>query len=524
VTRILSAQEYLEEAGPDAVTVAARHACWRRGDLSYLLHEGRAPGDPVVERYVPPRLRGTGPRGQTQALAAIEEARARGADLFALRTGRQWGKSLLFATICAQLCVRSCLEKSEPVRIPYAAPSAKQVSEFILPHFERIALDAPPDLAPTYQAAASSWVFPNGSRVVLAGCEDQGKAERLRGPRAHLAIVDEAGFVPIVDYVIESVLGWQLATTGGMLLLSSTPPVSLDHPFVALWERAVSAGASFTSTTPEAPHMSAPLLEKAITRSGGESTIAWRREGLAELLADPEIAVLPEFSASEVTVAEHERPAWLLPHVIGDGGFEDMGVFLFGYYDFARDVDVIEDEVVVRRTRSDALDALIAAKERELWPGLTVHRRRVDAPPQVRADMSREEWAGEDAPHWQGVTKPPSRFGSMQAGVNEARIRLARGAVRIHPRCQTLIAHCTSARWTPSRDGFVRVRDSRGEPLHHYDGAAALVYFLRDLDRVSNPAPMHAPENVVQRIHIEREERAKNNSLRTLFGGRKGQR
>lgn len=487
---------------------AARWALWRQGDLRYLLHEGRDPSDPVVERYVPANLRGTTPRGQLHAYEAIERARAEEADTFVVKTGRQYGKSLLFTTIVVSMCIRSIIDGTEAVRIPYAAPDAKQVDQFITPHFQRLQRHAPPELCPEYVGSKRTWVAPdgtksvipggswffpaNGSMVVVAGCDDMGKADALRGPRAHMAVVDEAGFIGIVDYVIESVLGWQLATTGGLLLVSSTPPVSMDHGFVALWDRALADGYAFESTTPEAPHMTPKLLNKAIKRCGGEHTIAWKREGLGQLIADPDKVVLPEVVEHyDLVVREHERPRHFLPHVIGDGGHEDLAIYLFGYYDFATDTDVIEDEVVMRRARSDEHDAAVAAKERELWGDRKVWRRKVDAPPQTRADLSRPEWqSGEDGERrWLGVSKPPSQLGSFNAGVNEVRVRAQRGRLAIHPRCTTTIAHARGAQWDKARRSLLRVKDSQGDTLHHYDGCASLVYFVRDLDRHTNPFP-----------------------------------
>lgn len=517
-----------DEATPEDAALGAVHACWRRGDLTYLLHEGREPDDPLVEKYVPARLRGKGPRGQIQALEAMQRVEAEGGDTFVLKTGRQWGKSLLFVVIASMLCVRAALEGSEAVRVVYAAPSSKQVDEFITPHFLLLQRHAPPELRPEHNQAKGAWEFPDGSRVVVAGCEDAKKADRLRGPRAHMGIVDEAGFIPIVDYVIESVLGWQLATTGGMLLVSSTPPTSMDHPFIALWEAAQLAGCAYEACTPEAPHMTGPLIEKVIRRTKGTGTTAWLRESLALLIADPETAVLPEFSASATVIAKHERPTHYYPCIIGDGGGIDLAVYLFGYYDFEADLDVIEDELVFRRTRSDVQDEAIRAKEAELWPGLEVRRRRVDAAVQVRLDMNREEWGEEGAelaegmepPHWQCVTKPRARhLGSMEQGSNRLRVRIARDAVRVHPRCKTTIAHCTSARWDGTRTEFVRVRDAQREPIHHYDGAAAAVYFSRDLDR-GNPYPI-LPDGVGLPTHMIREHRLRttdDQNVLAIFG------
>jgi hypothetical protein len=389
------------------------------------------------------------------------------------------------------------LRRSEPVRIPYAAPSGKQVDEFITPHFELLRRHAPAELRPEYSSKLSAWVFANGAKIVVAGCEDKAKAERLRGPRAHMAVLDEAGFIPILDYVVESVLGWQLATTGGLMLMSSSPPESPDHPFVRLLARAEAAGRVFRATTPEAPHMTAKLIDVVIARCGGEDTIAWKREGLAQIIVDPAWTVLPEFSVHEAAITRpHTRPRWFLPTISGDLGFEDLTVIALGYYDFEHDVAVVEREIVKRRTRSDVIDAEVSRVAAELWgPDARIHRRRIDAPPIVRADLGRahvriDESAGEEQPDtWQAT-----RNDDLRAAANAARVQVVRDRVRVDASCTTILAHAKYARWNRQRTGLERP----SEADHHYDGCAALLYFLRDLDRHTNPTPALLPEIAAQ--------------------------
>ena len=505
-TLITSADDARALLGEDAARTAARHALWRAGDLRYALHAG-----------------------QQRALETVLASEAR---RFVLCTGRRWGKSRLMCVIAVLVCVLRALHRAgeplpgwlspwlhavvtrttRPARVVYAAPTAGMVAEFIEPHMLWLQSHAPPELCPEHEALAGRWAFPGGDVIVIRGCEDRKKADRLRGAEADAGIVDEGGFIPILDYVVKSVVGPQLWETRGRMFLPSTPPESPDHPFVAFLAEAEELGASFRARTADAPHISPAMLAEAIADAGGEDSVDWQREGEAKIVVDPERTVLPEFSAHEtITVAEHPRPDYFLPHVIGDAGFEDCDVLAFAYYDFKADIDVIEDELVMHHARSDTLDAAVAAKERELWgtpggPAPKVHRRRIDAQPKVRADMSREEWQAideEDAVrNWQSVTKGGGPgMGSMRAGANAARVRIARGRVRVHPRCRTIIAHAKHARWAANGDTFVRVYDGQGRPVHHYDGAAALVYCLRDLDRATNPYPL-LPPGVTQDDHF----------------------
>lgn len=520
------------------VTLAAHHTLWRAGELSYLLHEGREPTDPIVERYasglVPER------RGQIQAYRHVQRCIAGGLSPILVMTGRQWGKSFFLVVLFSEMCVRRALLRAtepgrhEPLRIPYAAETQKQVSEFVRPHFQRLRDLAPPELCP--EEDRGTWVFPDESRIVVSGCEDRKKADRLRGPKAHAAAIDEAGFIDIADYVMRSVIGWQLATTGGPLIVTSTPPEQSDHVFVDLWADAEARGAAFRSTTPEAPHMSEPLLDAAIERSGGEASLHWRREGLALILRDERQAVLPEWS--DDAVREPERPDHYLPIVVGDQGYVDLFVVVFGYYDFVNDLDVIEDEVVLQHTDSVTVDRAVRERELALWGERDDVSHYVDAPVQVRADMSRArhqsigevekvrptKWdviANDELPEqptalfWQPVRKD-----HLHAGVNETRTRLASGRIAVHSRCITVRAHAEYARWNRGRTEFDRPQSRE----HHYDGAAALVYFVRMLDRASNPLP-RVPERP---LHVKRDDwwvdpavRRRQEAADALFKGRR---
>jgi hypothetical protein len=464
MTRQITVEEALSAGHSEQdLSTIAKHSYWREGDLGYLLHPG-----------------------QLAARAMIREAITRGVDPL-LNTARQWGKSRLLCAIAAEHCL------SVPgARVPYAAPTSKQVDEFITPHWERMRADAPPELKP--ERKGDDWHFPNGSRVVISGCEDIKKADRLRGPRATMAIFDEMGFVPIAEYVARSVLGWQLATTGGVLLQSSTPPEQPDHPFVDYVARAQAARAYYHATVYDAPHITDAMRAILIERCGGVDTVAFMREGLAEILVDPQQVLLPEW-ADDVHVREWPRPDYYLPHVVGDLGYVDLTVVLFGLYDFERHVDVIEDELVVSHSRSDEIRAAVAKREAELWGERRVHRRRMDAPPIVRADLSREHDPEDPDQHWAAPRKD-----DLHAAVNALRVRLSPQPAKlvVHPRCLTTIAHARFARWNRQRTDFERPAGGG----HHYDGAAALVYFHRELDRATNPFPIYAPGVTASSHHL----------------------
>ncbi len=455
--------------------LSAADACWRAGDLRILLHEGQL------------ALRA--------AFCASSSRR------FVANVGRGWGKSFWALAECVELC-----ERTPNAQVRYAAPEQKMVETIIAPHMRTILESCPRDLRPEWKEQKGHWLFPNGSKLFVAGA-NAGGADRLRGVSTHLAVIDEARDVDCLDYLIKSVLTPRL-TDDAKLLIISTPPEMPDHALVGYIAEAQERGAYMHAPTSAAPHITPARMAEFLEDYTGENDPAFRREFLAEIIVDPARAVLPEFSEHEQLIVEaRERPEHALLHVIGDAGFEDQDVYLFGYYDFKLDIDVIEHEVCMQRSRSDLVDAAVAKTERELWGGARVHRRLVDAQPRVRADMSREEWQADDPQdavrRWGSVGKQRAQGGSFRAGVNAARVRLSRGRIRVHPRCMTLIAHAKFARWSLNNPNELeRVKDEQGRTVHHYDGCAALVYFLRHLDRSTNPYPLLPPGVSEQTHHI----------------------
>lgn len=467
----------VEEARRLGVTPeSARHALWRAGDLSYLLHEGQ-----MLLRH---RWRSSSSRRYVGNI------------------GRGWGKSFWG-------CLESveCAIRTPNAQVRYAAPEAKQVETIIAPHMRQILEHGPPDLRPAYNAQRGTWTFPNGSVIFVAGA-NAGGADRLRGVSTDLAIIDEARDIDCLDYLVKSVLTPRI-TERGRILIISTPPEVPDHALVRYITEAQARGAYMHAPTSEAPHVSEARMAEFLADYTGPDDPAFRREFLAEIIVDPARVVLPELSEHEATtVREHPRPSHFLPTIVGDLGYEDWTVIAFGYYDFAADLDVIEHELVLSRTRSDLIDAEATRIAGELWGSLPVHARRIDAQPIVRADMGRAHARAEDEPEvWQAT-----RNDDMRAAANAMRVRISRGRLRIHPRCTTIIAHGKYARWNRARTGLERPSEAE----HHYDGCAALLYFGRELDRLTNPFPVPEP-TTIDRFRAHRLEQTEAQKLRGIF-------
>lgn len=456
---------------------AQQHALWRVGDLSWMLHEGVAPRN----------------RGQVQADALFRDAQARGVRRTVDAVGRRWGKSHRY-------CVKACeMAQSGPrKRIPYAAMSAVSLRQFVLPIMRKVIETAPPGLV---ELVGTEVRFSNGSVIVLQGCEDRVKADRLRGPEAHLAIVDEAGFLPsaILEYVVGSVLPWQLVTTDGMMMVGSSPPETPDHEFARLVAEAEAVGAYFHATIYDAPQVTADAIAKvAAGMVGGIESVQFRREALAEFLVDPVRAIVPEFSehislderhAADPkwlpVVREVERPTHFHTYIVGDLGYVDLTAVLFAYWLFTEGVLVVEDEVITERATSDVIQQTTAEREAALWPDGSGRvgdpTRAIDAPRITVADISRLQDKGDPTAEDSWM---PAWTGNLDAGVNALRLEVAARRLVIHPRCVTLIRHLKSGIWNERRTSF-----ERSPGMGHFDAVAAAVYLVRTVDKQRNPYP-----------------------------------
>lgn len=441
---------------------AVVHAFWRDADLEYLLHAG-----------------------QVAVLVAFAACASR---RFVVECARRWGKSW-FACV---LAITFALQRPG-AQIRYAAPTQRMVRKIITPLMREILEDCPEDMRPTWNSQEGVWRFPNGSEIHVAGC-DNGGADALRGTSTDLAIVDEAGFVDDLEYLVQSVLLPQLLTVDGRMVLISTPSVSPDHAWTSYCEEAEGTDAYYHATIYDAPHITAEQREEFFREAGGESSVAARRELLAERVVDETRAVVPEFAAAEKTIVrEHQRPEHFYAWVAGDIGFVDLAVFLFAYVDFRAGLLVVEDELAMQRAKSTDINVAVARKERALWGERRPRLRVIDAAAITVADMDERvdvesgERArkGDDGPHVHDMRWQLAQKDDADAALNALRVFLPR--LVIHPRCTTLRAHLRGAIWNKQRTSYERVE--RGGVRHHFDGVDAAKYLVRHADMRANPWP-----------------------------------
>jgi hypothetical protein len=422
---------------------------------------------------------------------------------FLVNCSRRLGKSFW---LCLEASVH-CLTTPNAV-VRYAAPTGAMVEEIIHPHIRVIFEDAPEELVPKWDGRRSRYVFPStGAQWSIAGCEDRKKADRLRGTAATLCIVDEGGFIPILDYVVDSVLMPQLMTTDGNMLIASTPPETPAHPFRTYCIEAQTRGSYTHKTIDDATHIPERVREEYINEAGGRASSKARREYFAEFVVDESSAVIPEWNAD--VEAECVRDWPVAPYrdfyVSMDLGYTDLTVALFGWWDFARTKYVIEDELVLERPTSLRIADGVKAKELERWGEHARPLRYSDTDMIVLADLSLVH----------RLPFAPTAKDDKEGAINAVRLAVQRRELVIHPRCTTLLTHLRHAIWNRSRSDF-----ERSDGLGHFDAIDALVYFVRNVNRLRNPYPELAAGIGIATHHVPKMPASKVGQLARMVGRR----
>jgi hypothetical protein len=402
-----------------------------------------------------------------------------------LNCSRRIGKSFLLMTKAFEHVLQN---PRWPVK--YAAPNGIEMKKTLLPIAREIIADCPEDSRPVWHSQDKAFKFPNGGEIHIAGVNSQHEDD-LRGAAAGLAIVDEAGFVDRLEYLVESVLMPQLLTTGGELILSSTPPRTPAHDFVAFVEEAKLKDAYAEFDIHQSGYPQA-LIDEFCSESGGMTSTTWQREYLCQFVIDQDFAIVPEWSDKFI----EERPRDVFDrfyHAYSgmDLGVIDLTVDELATYDFKRGILYFEDEVVMHgpQMTTDKLAAAITAKEAETFTFMVGTDKRVKVPRMRVADnnnllllndlaAARE---GKPGIQFQAVTKD-----DLVAMVNEFRMWMSSGRVRVSKKCRQLLGCLRAGVWDDKqyRRNFARSRD-----FGHFDALAAAIYLVRYVDRNTNPIP-----------------------------------
>lgn len=395
---------------------------------------------------------------------------------------RQSGKS----TCLAILATEAALKKPNSV-VKLVTDTKLHAKTIYQPIFTEILTTCPDEYKPRYYDSEYKYIFPNGSQIQLAGSDGQ-HYERLRGQKSELVLVDEAGFCSDLDDMVISVLLPTTTHTGGKIVLATTPPEDLSHPFFAFMETAEIENKLTKKTVYDNPLLTHEQINNLAAKMGGANSEKFRREYLCDIIKDSSTSVIPEFNdeLQAQIVRPWELPPHYDPYVAMDLGFQDLTAVLFGFYDFRADKIVIQAELPFDFKESDRhlkmLSQEILKKEASLWANPLTHEvtkpyKRVSDINQIVTNEIYKISGGT-------VYFMDTKKYDKEAAINNVRVLLSSGKIIIDPSCTTLIRHLRNARWQKNKDKFARSPDDS-----HYDFVDALIYFVRSIDFTKNPYP-----------------------------------
>jgi hypothetical protein len=391
---------------------------------------------------------------------------------------RRLGKSFLLCVIA----IECCLKKKNSL-VKYTCSKQTDARGIIRPLIREIIETCPKELKPDFRTQERAYIFPNGSRLEISGL-DNNRAEGLRGGSVHLGIVDEAGLVSDLHYIVTSILLPTTLTTKGKIILASTPPRSSAHSFVDYVSKARINGNLITKTIYDNPLIDQLELQKIVEDNGGISSVTFRREFLCEIILDQDFAIVPEFDAEtkSAIVREWPRASFYDGYVSMDLGLKDLTVALFAWYDFRASKLIIEDELVMNGTQFNThkLAQAIKQKEEEVY-GNTITSELKE--PYLRVSdnnliVINDLW------HLHGLRFFPTKKDDSMAALNEMKIAIQNQDIIINPKCKTLILHLESGVWNKSKKSYDRSPDKG-----HYDAIDALKYLVRNIQASRNPYP-----------------------------------
>lgn len=428
-------------------------AAWAKGDLRYLMH--------TVQRQIWDR---------------IEKSKNKE---FVINCSRQLGKSRLGAIRSVSKCL-----SNPKYRVKYASAFRDDLKEYIIPHFDEVLEDCPDELRPTFSASQNKYIFKNGSEIKLIGLDKNPNA--LRGNKIDEIFLDECAYVSNLQYLHKSVI--IPATTHrpkAKVVFISTPPISPDHYFTELCQKAEQVGNYAKFTVYDNPLLSPEAIAELCAQVGGETSTDWKREYLCEFVVDENLAIIPEWKADyEVETPMPELYGYYHKYTSLDLGVRDFTAALFGYYDFPRAKLVVENEYLINgpKMTTDALADSIKEYEKKTFHG---------AEPYLRVSDNNNLLLLNDLNIKHKLYFMPTSKDTLDAMVNNARLWVRDSRVEVNPRCKQLIGCLRSGIWMDSRRDF-----AHSAVFGHFDALAALIYLIRNVNVFVNPVPQHLGKSV----------------------------
>ena len=385
---------------------------------------------------------------------------------------RRFGKSYILTLIALEFCL-----VNKNVHVRFAAPTQRQLKEIIKPILDKQILDCPTNIRPVYKSQESLYYFPStNSNLHIAGCEG-GHMENLRGHESHLNIIDEAGSIDDLEYLIKDILLPQTLTTKGKMYIASTPPPTPAHYFHTLALEAKVNNYYSIYTIDDNTSIDDYTKQEYTKESGGIESSTWKREYLCQFVVDEKLVIIPEWENDFVRkVDRNEYYKFYDCYSSIDIGGRDKTAIIFGFYDYKQAKFILEHELIFsgQETTTKLISEQIKSIEDLHYPNKKIKRWADNNAVIFLQDLSIEY----------GLHYNPTSKDLLQAMINELRIFIGAGRLIINPRCTETIGCLETGIWDKTRTQF-----QRSGLYGHFDALAALVYLVRNLDTTTNPIP-----------------------------------
>lgn len=403
-----------------------------------------------------------------------------------INASRRIGKSHTCTILALEMCI-----KNPGSIVKYIQPTKTMLRDNLIPDMEILLEDCPLDVRPVFHKQQNTWIFPNGSRINMAGTDGK-NYEKLRGGRADLCIIDEAGFCTDLRHIITYILLPLTTNTGGKIILASTTPTEPDHEFIDYMNEAKENDAFIKKTVfqyideikdEENPRLTNKAIGDIISGYiGGVESDAFRTEYLCEIITNSSNSVLPEWTEEieRNCVMDVERPQFYDIYTSMDIGFKDYTFVIFGYWNYDLQKLVIVDEYVQRQGTTEILGKNINRKELLNWgENLIPYRRVADNNNLLLLEDLKQD------PYF--LFFRPTQKHDKITYITQLRTMIGNEQIIISPKCEELIKHIKFASWNKDKTDFKR--SSREDDAHHYDGVSALLYLSRNIERTRDPYP-----------------------------------
>lgn len=509
------AWEMRGEIGHDRETWRTIDECWRAGDLTYLLDETQL----EIYWFI---------RNNPSKTIFVDAA-------------RQLGKSFVDVVIGLEDGIRN-----PGKRVNYVAKTFGSLKKMMEQTMEVIACQAPEELRPTFDTTDSRWEFPKdgparGAFIQLVGADETRGADRCRGGSVITNIVDEAGFIDCLEYLLVSVIKPMGRRTRAVTILSTSPAFSPDHYSCEVQDACIRNGANITrdywspgmqSQEEKLQYVRDEAAAAGKTVEEFMATTAFRREYLCERVLETELAVVPEWPSVKTRVLEAglaaQRPPWWDLYVAGDPGMDDLTGILFAVCDFRRSRLVIEHELLLTKANTQTIADAMGEVMKEHYPAPEDDLRSVKfkklrlvgkddfafvVKPYRAAFDDTHKRLSADFYEYHGLQLTPADNSDREASINAVRLELSGLHIEIHPRCVNLVRQLgTAVRTKPGGDMARSKKDG------HYDLIAALRILVRLWDKAHNPYP---PDwNFDPKTMVRREQKPRR-SLQEYFNSKR---